>query len=318
VSYSLAQIRRALAQMLGGFANGTVLGGSNVAPNAKVISPALLQGTINEPDAYAGAWVYFPAMTGTRQQRVLHNGLDPATGTLTLEGILGGVPTLGDQFEIHTHLPATRMTSIGIETSPIPGLHEIINEALRLILIPDTLTISVVDGIYDLQFPGYAWWLDRPSRLLDVRELNVSGTTRTSTWRRWQFRPSATAPVLHVEPPFRTPAGSSVELAVVRPADSKVAVGGAWTDALVGAPGLRSETDGAYPDLNAITTIALALCYRTLRDIRAGSERAVYGALYEQQLASARLVHGYDHSNDIDPAQMAASAAERPVPEVAA
>lgn len=292
MSVSLTQVRRALAQELGQFAVGTATGGTTTT----VVSPALFASTVLEADAFANAWVFFPAGTGIRQRRITLAGLAPLTGTVTLDGILGFTPAVGATFEVHALLPASRTTDSAIETTTVIGLNEIITIALRHLLIPDRVLLSLANGIYDYGLTAW-WWLDRASRLTDVLEPNVSGTTRESTWRDWSFRESASGPSLHLRQPYRFTSGShSLELAVARPADSKIKRAGVWTDVASSAPGLLAETDEAFPDLNAIVDVALAYCYRALRDTRTGSAAERYHALFESQWAKAQRVYGFDRS----------------------
>lgn len=292
---TLTNYRRALGQELGGFGVYTATGGTTTT----LVCASAFRSTELPADHLAYAWIYLPGVASAsdpRQRRVKKDGLTPGTGTITVEDAFGAAVTAGIVFEVSARLPLTREPSAaasGVTTEM--GLNECINLGLRHLLIrDDSPTLSLVNGQRDYSVSGIAY-LDRASRLEDVRQLSPLGTDYVSTWRPFEFRESAAGNVLRFPKPFRFSSGSySVKLVTLRPASTRIND----ADSTVG---LTAESDTAEPDTNDVVTVALAYAYRALRDSRRGVDRAKYAGLYETQVQAARDLRNYDHTNDIDP-----------------
>jgi hypothetical protein len=306
VSTRLVDARRQLLQEIGG--GGTFFASGGTATT--LICPTAFQSTELPSSALAYAWIFLPTTIALpRQRRVKAAGLDPATGTITVDAAFPAPVVVGQTFEIHSRLPAAREPVVGGAEATVPGLLECLNLGLRHLLVPDTYALALVSGQYDYSLPV---WLDRPARLLDVRQLAADGLTKVSTWHGYELREDAEGPTLHFEQPYRFPSGSfSNELLVHRPADTKTLVGGVWVDA--GVVGVTNETDEAPVDMNDWITVALVFAYDALRKARTGTAKARYEEIYQAQLADARKLRRYDTTNDIEtttaPAPSAGAAA---------
>jgi hypothetical protein len=302
VSTTLVAARRKLAQELGGFGVFTATGGSSTT----LVCAAAFQSTELPASNLAYAWVYVPGGTGAKQRRVKAGGLDPATGTITVDAAFGASIANGTVFELHSRLPAVREPVADQGVANVLGVQECLNLALRHILVEDdTLSLALVNLQRDYSLSSWAW-LDRAERLLQVREPTADGAAYEPIWRTYEFREGVAGNTLHFPRPYRFSSGSySVKLVALRPGDTKIKVGGVWGDSTTG---YANETDEAGPDLNALVTVGKAFAYQTLRDARRGTDK--YAALYAQWVQMARMVRGYDHSNEIDstvPTEAAAS-----------
>jgi hypothetical protein len=137
--------------------------------------------------------------------------------------------------------------------------------------------------------------------------LDALGQTYVSTRHTFELRTTGKGPTLVFHEPFRFSSGSySAHLVVRRPADTLIKFsGGSWLESTVG---LVNETDEIGVELDQLIPVALAYAYRALRDTSTGPTRVTYEALYRAQVAQARKVHNYDHSNDMDPSVPTATA----------
>lgn len=298
---TLTVYRRKLAEMLGHPPPFTASSGST----STLVSVAPFKSTLLPVTAFQQAWVFVPGGTGVRQRRIA--SIAPGTGTITLDDVLGGAVGTGTAFEIHPRMPAIGENLTSESEATTVSQHQCLNMALRHILVPDdSQTITLINGQRDYSVSGIVG-LDRPGRLLDVRQPDALGTSYISTPKLYEFRESGAGNTLHFPAPFRFPSGSyTLKLVVERPADTLIS--GATSTV-----GLVNESDTAVPDVNAVATLALAFAYRALREARTGGARARWDALYEAQIRAGRRVKGYDHSNDLDPSV----SADGPVAEAA-
>lgn len=294
---TLVAARADLGRQLGGFGRFTPTGGTTTT----VTCSAAFASSELPASALAYAWIYVPDSAAPRQRRVAKDGLNTASGTITVEAQFG---TDIDQqvFEVHTKLPAIQDNSADNGQTTTMGLKEILNLSARQILVrQDDYELTLVNGQRDYDLPV---WLDRDSRLLDVLQPNAfdNGWVRAADLGHdWELREGGTGNVLRFNAPYRFSTGTHVvHLVVDRPGDTLVKLSGSpdWTDSTVG---LDDELDEVAIDKNALSTVGLALCYRTLRDARKGGSAQRWDDLYRLQLPFARRVKGYDHSNDIDP-----------------
>lgn len=310
VATTLTDARRKLGWAVGGYQVLVAQAGTNTTLQA-----GWLPSTAKPATAYAYEWVYCPDSVAPKLAQVTQSGLDTVTGTLTVDRFFGTAVALNTVFELSSRLPPGRDSGVGSVTNEadVLSLNDCVNLALRHILVDDTevlLPLVNTQRIYSLaDWP----WLDRADRLREVRQPDALSINYLPTSRIWEFHAGARYATLRFRQPFRFSSGSySVKLDVRRPADTLIQVAGIWGDSTVG---LVNESDACAVDLNSIETVGLAFAYRALRDRYTGSARARYADLYVDQLHQARRVHGYDHSNDIDPSVPAGPAAVAPTPE---
>lgn len=296
---TLTVYRQKLAEALGGaFGVFTATGGSNTT----LVCPGAFAESILPTSALAYAWIYVPGATFPKQRRVTATGLNAGSGTITVDGAFGAPVANGSVFEVHGLFPAMREASADSGMTSRPGLRELINQALRMILVPDVLSITLQTNQRDYALGAYPW-LDRPERIVALREPNLDATTTRPSWRHWELREDVDGQILHVPQPWRFSSGSYVaSLQVLRPADTKIRASGVWGDSTVG---LVNDPDEAGPDIQAVVTVAAALAYRWLA-ARGGARAAAYGALYEATMATAAKIRYFDAGLAPAPAQEAA------------
>lgn len=297
MAVSLVTARRRLGPDTGRYAVVTALSGTT-----STFTYHTLQSTILPSDHLAYQWAYAPAAALPRLRRVTETGLNAGTGVVTLDGALGTAVGAGTIVELSARLPPGRDGAAnGAETNE-RGLNECLNMAARQILIEDdSIRIPLVSGQHDYSLAAYRAWLERESRLLDVRQNNALGTTTKSTPKTWSLRRSPSGHYLHFDQPFRFSSGThNLTLVVLRPVYTLInEMGAAWTE---GTTGLDAETDECGADPEDLNTVALAFAYETLRDTSVGSEQAKWAGLAETQRARCRGVPGYFERADQEPA----------------
>lgn len=236
-----AQYRTELARSFNDLFFGIAVTGSTTTVQIQTL---ITSDTGASTGRYDGAWIYNAT---TNQQRQVKNGSYVlATGQLTVT-TPWTAPSLGDAIYITWLCPS--------EVAPFTGdsaYLTFINKALRRIGHPDQITEpATVNHYVTITRP----WLDRPERLLRVRESAQieSGEVYDSGWRRPELEMLGTSPTLHLRTPFLTATGSLV-LDVIRPADTWIKVAGTWAESTVG---LVNETDEARPTLNEVTDVAI-------------------------------------------------------------
>jgi hypothetical protein len=294
------KLRRMLAQEIGPF--GAFTASNGVASFDEAVCPGAFDSTELASTAFAYQWFYRNGSTDVAQRRIKGAGLtvgtdNPGQKVIKLDGPLGTAIEAGTTFELFGRLPATTTQTAG-GTTVIMGLLECLNAALHHILVPDLITLPLVSGRCDYVLEPA--WLDRASRLVEVRAPDVRGTKRIPSWRTWRIDEQVDGPILHVDAPWTFTSGApALELRVLRPAWTRIKVADTWVDSTVG---LHNDADECGSDETAIVTVAKAFAYQALRESRAGGDRARYDMLYERQVQLARAVRGYDKDNDVDPA----------------
>lgn len=296
---TLTTYRQKLAEALGGaYGSFTATGGSTTT----LVCTAAFGGSVLPTSAQAYAWIYVPSATTPKQRRVTATGVNAGTGTITVDAAFGSAVSNGTVFEVHSLFPAQRESGADNSIAARPGLRELINQALRMILVPDVLAISLVTLQRDYALAAYPW-LDRPERIVALREPNLDASTTRPSWRHYELREDVDGQTLHVPQPWRFSSGSySASLQVLRPADTKIRVASVWSDSTVG---LVNESDEAGPDVNAVVTVASALAYHWLA-ARGGARAAAYGALYAATMAEAAKIRNFDAGLAAAPSQEAA------------
>lgn len=269
---------------------------------ASIVSTSYgLLSSVLPTDHVAYAWLFAPSVSAPKVKRVTLTGLDPTTGALTLEGSLGSAPAQSSVIEISPLLPPVH-ASLGESFSM--SLQECLNRgASHLLIKDDALSLSLVNLQRSYGLVSSWPWLDRASRLEDVRQLDVLGTSYVSTHRRWEVREGAEGASLFFPAPYRFSSGSYTNRLVAwRPGDTKIKVGGAWGESTVG---LVNETDETAVPLPALICAAKVFAYQALRERGSSADRAIYDELYERQLRLCRAINTsvvrYDAENEIDP-----------------
>lgn len=255
---------------------------------------------------YNGAYVYFQSGTGIGGQGVVkENGYAPSTGTLTFQATLNTAPGSGTVFEITRLFPSIRSdTSIYPQTEDT-DYRSIINRALSMIVMPDQVSVTTVASQQEYSLSTYAYWLDRPERLLAVLDPpRASGWPTKPTWRRWELQLDGGVPTLQFIDRAYPVSSATFELSVMRPANTLISGTESTT-------GLSADTDTALPSVNDVVTIALMYAYESLANRSPGRPNGDYLKRYAAQVGLARRVRYYDKGQETAQQQAAA-------PEVAA
>lgn len=273
---TLQQYRQSLASSrdLGGYIAFTATSTSASSTATKeIICSSLIDDTPNVTGRYAGIWLYgtsdgtVDTLAGIQRQ-VRQFGLDPSTGTLTVTNACASVPQSGATWEGYYRIPAIRDTGSGRD-----GYREIINEALRLMTVPDRMNVAgVADQTkYPLNTSQHPW-LREPGRIVNVWRPtpNASDLERIDP-QAWRLIRDGEALILQL--PSTYAAGDIFKLEVKRPANSRLLVGGAWIDQTSLTAGLTNDSDEAIPSINDVVAVARELAFAELQ--RVGPEADV-------------------------------------------
>ena len=287
-----ADYRRALGRELGGYGVFT----STSAGTTTQIFSALNSDQL--PDSHlANAWLYVPSFGVPNQRRIKRDGL-AASGMITVESALSAAVASGAMFEIGSKLPPTGAWAEGWAGGREIGLNECVNLALRHLLVPDVLTTQIVNG--QTSYPLTTWesWLDRPGRLVDVREPSVfSGWPARPLWRGWLPRADAGRLSIELDTPYPATIGS-LTLDVLRPAHTLI-------NDVEATLGLQAEADTAKALVDDVVTVGLVYAYRALAASRNGAE---YERKALQQEERARALLAFDRTTEFTPEPRAEAA----------
>lgn len=230
----------------------------------EIICSALIDDTPNISTRYAGAWVYGvtdgsqDGLAGVqRQLRPLP--LAAATGTLYVTRAFASEPLSGSAWEIYFRIPATRDDASGRD-----GYRELINEALRLMVVPDRITVSGVTSQtkYTLDLTTHPW-LREPGRIVNVwRPTPNANDMERIDPQGWRLIPDGEALILQLPSTYAT--GDTFKLEVLRPANSRLKQSGTWTDQSSLTAGLSLDADEAIPSINDVVAVARELCFAEL------------------------------------------------------
>lgn len=215
-------------------------------------------------DAWTGAWVYFPDLDPPVQRRVAQNGFAPSvlassitdleedpedvpkkTAVLYFERALVEPMEPDLVWEGHFRLPV-------LDQARLSGLHTIINRALRVMMIPDRISISGVSNQYRYDLTTHPW-LEQGAQLAGTWDYEtVSGTDPYPLPGRNRLRFDGQARYLILEG-GHVPTGQTFYVDVYRPASSWIKTSSTWAASTVG---LVNETDEAAVPLDPLVLVA--------------------------------------------------------------
>lgn len=293
--------RQDLLKALGGDPSGVYT--TTSAGSTSTLISTQFKSTLLPADYLDGCWVFVPTATAPRQRRMPKSGLTVASGTLTVDDVFGSAIGSGVDFEVSARLPLVNEGPAGMGGSSLMGC---LNLGLGHLWVPGAETLALVTGQNAYSLASWAY-IDRPERLVGVRQTGADGTSRIPTTRSWELRgdPDDAGYEIHFAQPFVFTGSQSVYLVTRQPADRKIRVGGTWTLVADGR-GLSAESDESGVDLTTATTAALVFCYRALAT-RPGPQQQLYRELYADQLAEARRLRFWDHTRDtLEPRPQAA------------
>lgn len=230
----------------------------------EIISTALIDDTPNISGRYSGWWVYGVAdgnpdtLLGVQRQ-LRQLPLDATTGTLYTTRAFASAPASGSAYEMFPRIPAIRDDASGRD-----GFREIINEALRLMVVPDVITVAgVTDQTkYELDLTTHPW-LREPGRIVNIK----IPTPNTNDYERidpqaYDLIPDGEKLILQLRRLYDT--GETFKLEVLRPANSRLKQSSTWTDQSSLTAGLSLDTDEAIPSINDVVAVARELCFAEL------------------------------------------------------
>lgn len=272
-------LRQALARRLGSLEIATVNAAAEGEDAARLVQADELIDLGKHANSYRG-WVYF--IRGTlagRQRRILDGGFDGPSGTLSLARALPDVAQGGDQFEVHTLLPAE-------DADTLVGLNRLLNDALEGLWVIDRLPMTG-DGTASYDLSAYPW-LRLDEQVVGIEYTASAGLAPTPWGGGRRVRYDAESFTLDVE--ATVPSGQAFEVLVHRPAKTRIRSGGTWSDSTLG---LGADSDEVAGDPRNVVEVAYYLALRQLIE-RLRSSQDVSRWIAELAL-QARVVQGiYD------------------------
>ena len=260
------------------------------------VAALLVNSTANASTSlYVGKWIYHDPNREQRRVTVYA----PTTGTVTVAPAWTA-PAPPDQVEMTSLFPSNN------EIGSDDDYRTLINRALRRLLVPDRVALSITTGE---EYATTTWpWLDRPDRLVRVLEPPPVGTRAIdSSWRGWSLTLDAQTPVLEVDVPFLTATGS-ITLEVLRPANTWIKTGATWAETPVSS-GLLNDTDEAIPGIEDVLPVALMEAYRALVNRSPGRPNGNWSKLFADARTEARKTRYYDITSERQDEPVAETAA---------
>lgn len=300
---TLKQYWQYLADDLGDYATFAATSTSVDATDAarQIISTALIDDTANT-QRYAFHHVY--ALDGALlgQQRVVRQaGFTPSTGTLTLSRAFGSTPQGGVNWAMTSRFPIIRQ---GMR----PGLVDFVNRALSEMAVEDYITVSGVTGQIRYSLPTSTnWWILDRGRVLDLWAPYPNSTDRREIdSRAWTILFDGETPVLQISSEYDT--GDTFELRVMRPANSRLKTGGAWTDQASPVAALSSDTEEALPPVRDVAAVAAEHAYKSMMQYGPSESVADWERKYRTQRSLARSIRWGNTPNPLQPLSFAGNA----------
>lgn len=286
-----------LSQYTHALATDTDMGGylpltasSTSADGLSVVCSSLITSTTGLNQRYGGQWLFGiaggsnEALSGI-QREISPTGYDATTGKLTVIRAFGSTPQTGHKWELYPRLPAIQ------DDKGKKGLREIINEALSFMVCEDEISIAGVTSQtkYQIDLTTYPWLRER-NRLQAIRmprpntnDLILEDPTY------WDLLPDGEKLYLQIRSgTFQT--GETFFLKVQRPANSRLASGGVWTDQSSLEAGLSAQTDEAIPSINDVVAVARAIAFDYLSAKGPDDQAAWWAKKAEEASVGAGLV----------------------------
>lgn len=237
---------------------------SSSSTTGTLVFPALVNGTTGASTlTYDDRYLFLPA--SGEQLRVRPGGYAPSTGTLTHYPASSNPGAVVAEF--------TSLFPVAAAPGEATTYHSLINQALSLIDVEDTLSVSITSNA-DHSLATWVHWIAderirrRPDGTLDVRESRGANTAPIAVpGRGWEYVADANTPKLRARVPFAVTSGT-LEVHVLRPADTWIAVGGTFAESTAG---LTAESDQALPPVRDVVRVFLLLAYRALLNRQPGA-----------------------------------------------
>jgi hypothetical protein len=195
------------------------------------------QSTELEASFFGNTWLYVPTGQNAGQcRRVQYQGLDPTTGTITLESALPNLTQGATPIEVYGKLPPVRREGR-------LGLQDIVNRVLAECWTIKRLPLVGVQDqkLYPLgaSFP----WLQAEDQLVEVyyRAANANPNDDDMLMYNWRWIPAADNPSVEVSQPLNS--GDTLLLEAYVPMNWWIGTGSPPVWGLQTTPGLQNETD---------------------------------------------------------------------------
>jgi hypothetical protein len=274
--FSLAQYRHRLADAAG-FNAQTTTTASAAQPNQLIVSDFL--STELEPSFLGNTWAYQPSGPNAGQvRRVAYTGLDPSSGTVTLERAYATATPVGTAVEFLGRLPPVRYEGR-------LGLNDLVNKVLAECWTVQKLPIPAVASqrVYPLGalFP----WLQAEDQFVEVyyRGAGADPNSDDQLMVNWRWMPGADNPGLEIAQPLNS--GDTLLPQVYVPMSWWLNTGTGF--ALAATEGLFADTDQAILPIMGMEIIGSSYVYNELAKWGLPDDQAVFRQLRAQARAAA-------------------------------
>jgi len=274
---SLATYRRRLAEAAGYNVQVTATAGS--ARSDQVICTAF-QSTELEATFFGNTWLYEPSGLNAGQCRRIQYtaGLDPSSGTITLERGLSNMTPIDTPLEIYGRLPPVKYEGR-------LGLNDLVNRTLAECWTVQKLPLAGVQDqrLYPLgaSFP----WLQAEDQLVEVyyRGAGTDPNASDELMINWRWVPGGDNPSVEIAQPLGT--GDTLLLQAYVPLSWWIDTGAGF--GLASVEGLQQETDQAIMPLLGMEIVGNAWVYGELAKWGLPDDQANYRSLRAQARAAA-------------------------------
>jgi len=274
---SLATYRRRLAEAAGYNVQVTATAGS--ARSDQVVCTAF-QSTELEATFFGNTWLYEPSGLNAGQCRRIQYtaGLDPSTGTITLERGLSNMTPVDTPLEIYGRLPPVKYEGR-------LGLNDLVNRTLAECWTVQKLPLAGVQDqrLYPLgaSFP----WLQAEDQLVEVyyRGAGTDPNASDELMINWRWVPGGDNPSVEIAQPLGT--GDTLLLQAYVPLSWWIDTGAGF--GLASVEGLQQETDQAIMPLLGMEIVGNAWVYGELAKWGLPDDQANYRSLRAQARAAA-------------------------------
>jgi hypothetical protein len=283
VPATLQQYRARLAEAVGFHIVTTTTAG---AAQADQVIVADFRSSELEPTFFGNTWCYQPTGPNAGQVRriVYQTGLDPTSGTISLEAPFGTNTPTGTVLEIHGVLPA-------ISREGRLGLNDIVNRVLAECWTVQRVGTPVVQDqvIYPLSSVPFLQWEDQvvdvywQPPLTGVSAPPPNGASQYDQLiPTWTFRSGGDSPSIQIACPLQPGGVFKPEFFI--PLSWWCNQGGAWPGPL---EGLHADTDQALLSLQGMEVIGLAWVYGEMAKFGLPDDQSNYRQLQTRARAAA-------------------------------
>jgi hypothetical protein len=240
---------------------------------------AAFQSTELEPSFFGNTWQYQPTGPNAGQcRRIQYQGLDPASGTLTLERALPTATPSGTAIEIYGRLPPVKYEGR-------LGLNDLVNRTLNECWTIQKLPLPGVQDqkLYPLgsAFP----WLQAEDQIVEVffRAANAPPNADDQLMINWRWMPGGDNPAVEIAQTLNV--GDTLLIQAYVPMSWWIDTGSGF--GLATTEGLAGETDRAVMSLLGMEIVGNAWVYNELAKWGLPDDQATYRQLRSQARAAA-------------------------------